>query len=112
MEGMNMDLSIKIYDEKDNVLKEAKAKTVDLRYGTVRSIMELLNVDNINDTAELLRAINGAWGQLTGVLSKIFPEVEESDWDNVKIGELLPVVIAILKDSFIQVLKIPTDSKN
>jgi hypothetical protein len=38
--------------------------------------------------------------------------MDEEDWDGVKLSELLPVVVAILKGSFAHILSIPTDSKN
>jgi hypothetical protein len=105
-------LKINIYDENDNVVKTSEAKIIDLRYGTVRSLMELLNVEDIDNTAELLRTVYRAWNQITAILGKVFPDLVDSDWDNVKLSELLPVLVVILKSSFAQLLTIPNDSKN
>jgi hypothetical protein len=38
--------------------------------------------------------------------------MKDEDWDNVKVSELIPVILEILKYSFTQMLSIPTDSKN
>lgn len=105
-------LVLKVYDEDDKVTKEVEAKVIDLRFGTVRSLVELLNVEDIDDTAELLKKVYSAWGQITKILSKVFPEMEDADWDNVKLSELLPILVIIFKSSFVQMLAIPADSKN
>lgn len=106
-----MELKIKVYDDDDNVIKECKAQTVDIRFGQVSAIMELVDVENVDDTGELLKVVNSAWKQLKKILSKVFPDMTEDDWENVSVKELLPVVVAILKDSFREMLTIPK-SKN
>lgn len=105
-------LELNVYDENDNIVKTSEAQVIDLRFGTIRSLMELLKVDDINDTAQLLRTVYGAWTQITGILSRVFPDMEEQDWDNIKLSELMPLLVIILKSSFAQILTIPTDSKN
>ena len=106
-----MELKITVYDDYDKAVKECKAQTVDIRFGQVSAIMELMDVENINDSAELLKTIHKAWKQLIKILSKVFPDMEDDDWDNVSLKELLPVVVAILKTSFAEMLTIPK-SKN
>lgn len=108
----NKKLTLNIYDEKDNVIRTEEARFIDLRFGTVRSLMELLNVENINDTAQLLKTVYSAWDQVTGILSKVFPDMTEDDWENVKLSELMPLLVGILKGSFVEILAIPTDQKN
>lgn len=105
-------LTLNIYDENDNVKRTEEAKFVDLRFGTIRSLMQLLKVEDINDTAQLLKTVYSAWEQVTGILSRVFPNVTEEDWENVKLSELMPLLIVILKSSFVKILEIPTDSKN
>ena len=62
-------LTLNIYDENDNVKRTEEAKFVDLRFGTIRSLMQLLKVEDINDTAQLLKVVYSAWEQVTGILS-------------------------------------------
>lgn len=104
-------LVLNIYDDEDNVVKTSEAKIIDLRFGTVRNLMELLNVDDIDDTSELFKTVFGAWSQLTKLLDKVFPDVDADDWENVKLSELIPILVFILKSSFIQMLDIPTDKE-
>lgn len=107
-----MKLKLNVYDDENKVVKTVTAEMVELKFGSIRRLMKLLNIDDINDTAQLLKVIYGAWDQLTKILNSCFPEMTDDDWDNVKVSELVIVLVAILKYSFTQMLSIPTDSKN
>lgn len=107
-----MKLKLNVYDDENNVVKTATAEVMELKFGSIRSLMKLLNIDDINDTAQLLKVVYGAWEQLTKILNSCFPEMTDEDWDNVKVSELVIVLVAILKYSFTQMLSIPADSKN
>ena len=54
----------------------------------------------------------GAWEQLVEVLGKCFPDMEADDWEHVKLKELIPAILNILKASFADILSIPKDQKN
>ena len=105
-------LVLNVYDEKGNVTKTCEAKVIDIRFGTIRSLMKLLNVDNIDDTATLFKTVYNAWDQFILILNRCFPDMKEEDWDGVKLNELIPILIVILKDTFAQMLTIPNDPKN
>ena len=105
------ELKITVYDDNGKVVKECSAVTVNLKYGAIRSLMELINVDSLEDTAALLKTVYNAWEELTKILSKCFPDMEYEDWDNVELKELIPVLFAILRYSFGEILTIP-QSKN
>ena len=107
-----MELKLNVYDDENNVVKTATAEVMELKFGSIRSLMKLLNIDDINDTAQLLKVVYGAWEQLTKILNSCFPDMTDEDWDNVKVSELVIVLVAILKYSFTQMLSIPADSKN
>ncbi len=107
-----MKLKLNVYDDENNVVKTATAEVMELKFGSIRSLMKLLNIDDINDTAQLLKVVYGAWEQLTKILNSCFPDMTDEDWDNVKVSELVIVLVAILKYSFTQMLSIPADSKN
>ena len=106
-----MELEITVYDDDDNVVKKCKAQTVDIRFGQISAIMELVNIDEMDNSMELLKTVKKAWTQLTRILSKVFPDMEDEDWENVSVKELLPVVVIIIKDSIAEMLAIPK-SKN
>lgn len=106
------DLILNVYDDENKIVKTSKAELVDLKFGAIRRLMKLLNIDDINDTAELLKTVYSAWDQLTKILNGCFPDLSEDDWDNVKVSELMPALMSILKYSFTQMLTIPVDQKN
>ena len=104
--------TINVYDDENNVVKSCSAVDASLKFGAIRSIMKLLKIDDINDSATLLTTIYDAWEQLTAILTQCFPDMSDSDWDNVKLEELVPVIVGIFKASFGKILSIPNDSKN
>lgn len=74
--------------------------------------MKLLKIDDINDTGELLTTIYDVWDQLVDILKQCFPDMQDEDWEHVKLKELVPVVLMMLKSSFKEILSIPNDPKN
>lgn len=105
-------LKINVYDDKNKVIKTAEAQLVELKFKTIRSLMDILKIDDINDTMGLLRVIAEAWDEVKGILTKIFPDLTEEELDNVKLNELVPVFLQIIKYSFAEIITIPSDSKN
>ena len=107
------DLILNIYaDDGKTVVKVCKSATYDLMFGTVMKLMELLKVEDMDNQAEMLRTIYGAWGEIQTVLSAVFPDVSAADWQHVKVKELLPLIIKIAKYSVSEMFAIPTDGKN
>lgn len=107
-----MELKLKIYDENNEVKREVKAEFVDIKTGTIRRMMRLLKIDDIDNTAELFKLVSQVWDELVKVLDQIFPDVTEEEWDYVSLSDLMPIVINVLKASFTQMAKIPNNSKN
>ena len=108
----NEKFTINVYDKERNIIKTSTAVDCNLRFGSVRKIMALLDMDDINDTTALLKTIYGAWDQTTQVLSECFPDMQDEDWDNVYLADLVPVVVGIAKASIAKILQMPSDSKN
>lgn len=105
-------LTINIYDDDDVVIKVVEARLVSLRFGVVRSLMEILNIENVDNTVDLLKTIYGAWDEVKNILGKIFPDVDLDELDNTHIDELVPVVLKVVRDSFNVISTIPVDEKN
>lgn len=104
-------MEITVYDKHGVISKKAKAEMIDLEFGTIRSLMKVLNVENINDTGELLSVVYGAWTELTEILSQVFPDMSSDDWDHVKLKELIPVLMDVMRYSFAEILTL-NRSKN
>lgn len=109
---MKLELHVSYKKDGETIEKTRTAETVELEFGTIRNLMGLLDIEDVNDTTQLLRKVNGAWEEITSVLSDCFPDMEDEDWDHVKLKELIPVTLSILKSSFAEILSIPNDSKN
>jgi len=107
-----MKLEIKVYDEKGKVTKTCSAEPADFEFGAIRKIMELLNIESISSTTQLLTTLYGAWDELVKIMNRCFPDMDYEDWEHVKMKELMPVMVGILKYSFAEMLTIPKDPKN
>lgn len=106
-------LVLNVYDDKNEIVKTVEATNVTIKFGTVRSLMKLLKIDDVSDTAELFKLILDSWDAITKVLNSCFPDMTEEDWDNVALEELVPTVINLLKGSFTYMLGIPqSEQKN
>jgi hypothetical protein len=97
---MNTKLVLNVYSNDGEIEQTVEARSIDVMYGTIKSIMEILHIEKATDTRELLGVIYDVWGELTEVLSQIFPTLTEDEWNRVKMSELIPVVMAVLKQSF------------
>lgn len=108
-----MNLILKIYDDKgQNVVKSYESTTYDLMFGTVKKLMELLKIEDMDNQMEMLKTIYEAWDEIKAVLLGVFPEVTDDDWNHVKVKELLPIILDIAKYSVTEMFVIPTDPKN
>ena len=83
-----MDLTLNIYDKSGKeVVRVLKSSTYDLMFTTIRKIMAILKVESLDNNVESLKIICEAWDEVVDVLSAVFPDAEESDWDGVKVKE-------------------------
>ena len=105
-------IKLNVYDENENILKTVEAHLIDIRFGTIKKLLKVLEIEQIDDTSELFKTLYSSWKAVTTILSRVFPQMEEDDWDGVKLSELLPVLLAIFRGSFAQLSNIPVDSKN
>lgn len=112
MKKANVAYEISVYDKDGNVIKTCMALEKKIRFGTVRKIMALLNMDDIDDSAALMKAVYGAYDQVTAILSECFPDMTDEDWDNVYVEDLIPVIVGIAKASLNKIIGVPSDSKN
>ena len=96
---MDDKIRLRVYDDDDKVIKEVSANVVEIRMGTIMKLFALSGIDEVEDMTSMLRMVSGAWGSLTKILGKIFPDMTDDDWDGVKVNELLPIVVTIIKRS-------------
>lgn len=104
-----MEFMLNVYNEKGDVVKTCRAARHDLKFGTVRALMELFESEDTDNTEAMLKAILKAWGNVAEILSECFPEMTYEDWEYVKVKELLPLVVSIMRYSFSEIMGIPKE---
>ena len=109
---MKQNLVLTLKNRDGEVVKEVKAQTFDLRFSTIDNLMLLLDISEETTSFELLKKVSKAWKEITLILDDIFPEMEKEDWTLVKLNDLVPIVLQIVKYTFSEIMSIPTDSKN
>lgn len=104
-------MEIKVYNDKNEVVKTAKAEPVEVRTGTIRKIMKIMKPEGLGDTAKFMQTVTDAWDDVTGVLSQCFPEMTEKDWDNTKLSEVVKAVLWIIKYTYKKIMTVPGDDE-
>lgn len=108
-----MDIRLTVYEEDmETVKKECAASTIKIPFGLIRKLMNLFNVENLQDTTQILSIVMGSWDEVIKLLDRIFPDITENDWDYVDTSELVKVIYELLKSAFAEMVAIPTDPKN
>lgn len=103
------EIKLKIYDgELKNVEREVSAQKCVISFGTVRKFVKIFKVDEMETGKEIFETIVDAFDEVTCVLSRIFPDVKEDEWNRVAINELVPLVIEIAQFIFKGMFEIPT----
>ena len=105
-------LEINIYDKKGKVKKTAKANLIDLEFGQVRKIMDLLEIESVTNTIEIVKKVNDAWDEIKSIIAQIFPDLKEEELDSIKLKELIPMLIIIEIYSFADIVQNIPQEKN
>ena len=104
---------LKVYDENfETIKKECKAKMVVVPFGLIRKLMTLFDVEKLNDTTQILNVVMSSWDTVVSLLDRVFPNMDETDWDYVDTKELVQAIFELLKFAFAEMVNIPTDPKN
>jgi hypothetical protein len=100
----NMELVLNIYGKerdketgKREIVKTYKTDEYDLMFGTVEDILTIFDVENMNDTNEILRMITKVMNQLKPLLKDVFYGLTDEELKYIKVKELIPVVVGILQ---------------
>lgn len=102
-------LTINVYDNEGNVAKTCEAKLIDIKFGTIRKLMAILDIDNADNSYDILTKVYNAWEDIVDIITKVFPDISEDEMDNVNLSELIPILLTVIKYSFAKVMGIPAD---
>ena len=105
-------LTLNIYNDAGELIRVAEGDIPHIKFGVIRSLMEILNISDTTTSIELLEKVYGAWDKLTDLLDMIFPDVTQDEWDNVDVSELISLLFIIFKCCIVKMNTIPTDPKN
>ena len=100
---------LNIYDDDGNVVKKCTATDFTIKFGAIRSLMQLLDIEEIDNTAVLLKTISKAWKEFMKILNDCFPEMTEDDWDNINMPDLMPVIFDIFRGVSASLMTIPKE---
>ena len=92
------EIKLNIYDrETKELAKTYTADSIDLMFGTVEDILNVVDLDNLNDQKAMAVMIVKGWAQLKPFLKDIFPGLTDEDIKGVKINEMIPVFMQIFQ---------------
>lgn len=109
---MTREIKLPVRNKKGEVVKKAEAMTPAIYFGTISNLMELLDIDDTTSSMELLKKVSTAWKEIVEILSDVFPEVTDDEWKYIRLNDLVPVVLQVIRYTFSEIMTIPSDSKN
>lgn len=108
-----MQLVLNIYDPQSKMItKQYTAETVDIMFGTIEDLIDVIDIDNLNDNMEWAKVIFTAMKKLKPLLKEIFTGVTDEELKNTKIKELVPLFISIFKYMMTEINGLGNGSKN
>ena len=90
-----MKLELKIYKkDKKTVEKTYRANTVELSFGTVRTVMQVIKPEelDLNDEQSVGMALLNGWTVVDPLFSDIFPGMTSEELDRAKLPDMIRVV--------------------
>lgn len=99
-------MKLNIYENQKKVKKTYEVDEYDIMYGTVQDILAVLDdVDDLNDSVQLLTVVNKNRAKLEELLMDIFSDagLTKEELRKVKVKELIPLFLDLfryVRDSF------------
>lgn len=90
-------LNIYSAENKQEIEKSYTVNSVDLLFGTVEDLLNVIDLDKVNDDKEVAIMIVKAWGQLKPFLKDVFPGLTDEEIKRIKINDIIPVFSDIFK---------------
>lgn len=108
-----MELLLNIYDPETKIIaKQYTAETVDIMFGTVEDLIEVIDIDKLNDNMEWAKVIVLSMKKLKPLLKEVFVGLTDEELKNTKIKELVPLFISIIKYMISEIGSLGNGSKN
>lgn len=94
------ELRLNIYEggSSKHVIKTFRAEGYDLMLGTIEDIMDVIDIDKAQDKTELAKMVISGYKKLIPLIKDIFPEITEEELRKVKVKELIPLFVDVVKN--------------
>lgn len=92
------DLKLNIYNGK-TVEKTYIAEEIDIMFGTVEDLLDVIDFDNLNDEKEVVKVVIKTLNNLKPFLKQIFDGLTDEEIKQTKVKELIPLFVKIVKYS-------------
>ena len=90
------DLKLNIYDGK-SIEKTYVAEEIDIMFGTVEDLLDVIDFDNLNDEKEVVKVVIKTLNNLKPFLKQIFDGLTDDEIKRTKVKELIPLFVDIVK---------------
>lgn len=108
-----MQLLLNIYSAETKVIvKQYTAETVDIMFGTIEDLIDIIDVEKLGDNLEWAKVIALSMKKLKPLLKEVFVGVTDEELKNTKIKELVPLFINIFKFMTSEINGMGGNSKN
>ena len=108
-----MQLTLNIYDKKTKeVVKKYNAETVDILFGTVEDIIDIIDIDKLDDNMELAKILMIAMKKLKPLLKDVFVGLTDEELKCTSIKELIPLFKNIITFMINEINGLGDGSKN
>lgn len=92
------DLKLNIYNGK-TVEKTYIAEEIDIMFGTIEDLLDVIDFDNLNDEKEVVKVVIKTLNNLKPFLKQIFDGLTDEEIKRTKVKELIPLFVKIVKYS-------------
>ena len=90
------DLRLNIYNGK-TIEKTYVAEEIDIMFGTVEDLLDVIDFDNLNDEKEVVKVVIKTLNNLKPFLKQIFDGLTDDEIKRTKVKELVPLFVDIVK---------------
>ena len=93
-----MNLLLNIYDPETKLIaKQYTADTVDIMFGTVEDLIDIVDLDKLENDMEWAKLVVMSMKKIKPLLKEVFIGLTDEELKNTKIKELIPLFISIIK---------------
>ena len=90
-----MEIKLNIFGEDKQIAKTYTAEGYDLMMGTIEDFMEIIYVENLNDTTAVAKMVMKGYKQIKPLMKDVFPGLTDEEFRQIKINNLIEVIVSL-----------------